>query len=421
MQKSRAVRQLDRSSVRRSLLLCGGAAFVLALAEEAVAQDGANVTKSGELSRLEAEIESGLARLDALSAEAERLDADAASLRVQLVEAAAGVQEWEIRLNGVEARLFALLSREHDLLERLKGRRATIAELLGALESLEINRPPALGVTPDDAMSAARSAMLLSALIPAVKEETDALERELRSLQALRGQIREEQHDVVVTAQALADKKGALEKLLSDMAARREALMRSAEAEQARLNLLAAQAKDLRSLLDALAQGKALGALPRQKPSAVTVASAALLPEARSFATLRGKLKRPVVGEINQTFRAETASRTKNRGLVFATRADAQVISPCDGTIAFAGSYLDYGLLLIIAAGDGYHVLLAGMSRIDGVVGQRLLAGEPIGKMGGNPEAPSEAPPELYVEIRRNGEPIDPLPWLAESDRKVSG
>lgn len=403
------------------LLLGSGAAFLLALAHDAVAQDGTSVVTSGELSRLEAEIESGLARLDALNTEAERLDADAASLRAQLVEAAAGVQEWEARLNGVEARLFALLSREHTLLDRLKGRRATIAELLGALESLELNRPPALGVTPDDAMAAARSAMLLSALIPAVKEESDALERELRSLQALRGQIREEQHDVVVTAQALADKKSALEKLLNEMAARREALMRLAEGEQARLNALAVRAKDLRALLDALAEGKAISALPRPKPDAVTIASAAMRPPAQSFAALRGKLKRPVVGEINQTFHARTASRTKNRGLVFATRAGAQVISPCDGTIAFAGSYLDYGLLLIIAAGDGYHVLLAGMSRIDGVVGQRLLAGEPIGQMGGNPDASSEAPPELYVEIRRNGEPIDPLPWLAESDRKVSG
>jgi septal ring factor EnvC (AmiA/AmiB activator) len=391
------------------------------VASPAGAQNHAPPTQSGELKRLEAEIQSGRARIDALNAEAERLDEESKTLRAQLVEAAANVQDWEGRLNDVEARLYDLLTREHTLIERLKARRATIAELLGALEQLELNRPPALGVTPEDATAAARSAMLLSTLIPAVHEETDALERELKSLQDVRAHIRQEQQGVIVTAQALEDKKSALETLLDNMIGKRDALMSTAEDEQAHLNALAAQAKNLRSLLDALAQGTAAGVLPRPKPSVEGLTETASLPQGLGFSALRGKLKRPVVGEISQTFSANTAANAKNRGLVFTTRAGAQVISPCDGAVAFAGPYLDYGLLLIIAAGDGYHVLLSGLSRIDSVVGQRLLAGEPVGQMGGNPGASSQTAPELYVEIRRNGEPVDPLPWLAESLRKVSG
>ena len=391
------------------------------VAGPAGAQNQAPQTQSGELKRLEAEIESGRARIDALSAEAVRLDEESKTLRAQLIEAAANVQDWESRLNDVEARLYAQLAREHALIERLKARRATIAELLGALEQLELNRPPALGVTPEDATAAARSAMLLSALIPAVQEETDALERELKSLQSVREHIRQEQHGVIVTAQALEDKKSALETLLDNMIGKRDALMSTAEEEQQHLNARASQAKNLRDLLDALAQGTAVNVLPRPKPSVESVAEVATLSQGLGFAALRGKLKRPVVGEISQTFSAKTASGAKNRGLVFTTRAGAQVISPCDGSVAFAGPYLDDGLLLIIAAGDGYPVLLSGLSRIDGVVGQRLLAGEPVGQMDGNPRASSQTALELYVEIRRNGEPVDPLPWLAESNRKVSG
>jgi septal ring factor EnvC (AmiA/AmiB activator) len=389
-------------------------------AAPAGAQSTSAPAQSTELKRLNAEIELGQARLDALNAEAARLDAESQALKSKLIDAAAAVQTWELRLDEVEARLYALLAREHILLERLKARRNTIAELLGALESLELNRPPALAVTPKDATAAARSAMLLSALIPAVHAETDALERELNSLQDVRTRIRKDQQSIVVTAQALEDKKSALEALLDEMTERRDTLMLTAEAEQAHLNALAAQARDLRGLLSAIAQGAAR-VLPRPKPSLANVAEGSALSNALGFTALRGKLKHPVVGEISQTFQAKTATGVKSRGLVFTTRAGAQVISPCDGTVAFAGPYLDYGQLLIIAAGDGYHVLLSGMSRVDGVVGQRLLAGEPVGQMGGKPGDSSKATPELYVEIRRNGEPVDPLPWLAESNRKVSG
>lgn len=414
------MRQPDRAQTYRARWFLLAILCAVLIASPAGAQTKAAKAQSGELKHLEAEIEAGRARLDALSAEAARLDTESKTLKAELVKAAAGVQDWESRLNDVEGRLYVLMAREHALIERLKARRATIAELLGALESLELNRPPALGVTPEDATAAARSAMLLSALIPAVRQETDALERELKSLQDLRQDISKEQHDVLVTAQSLEDKKGSLEKLLDEMTARRDTLMRTAEAEQTRLNALATQAKDLRGLLNALAKGAVI-ALPRPKPSVSGVTETASLPRPLSFAALRGKLKRPVIGEISQTYRAKPSSGAKNRGLVFTTRAGAQVVTPCDGTIAFAGPYLGYGQLLIIAAGDGYHVLLSGMSQIDGVVGQRLLAGEPVGQMGEDTGASSHGVRELYIEIRRNGEPVDPLPWLAKSNGKVSG
>ena len=57
----------------------------------------------------------------------------------------------------------------------------------------------------------------------------------------------------------------------------------------------------------------------------------------------------------------------------------------------------------------GYHSLLAGLGRISGVVGQRVLAGEPVGDMGD----PDGGEPRLYIELRRDGQPINPSPWLA--------
>ena len=130
----------------------------------------------------------------------------------------------------------------------------------------------------------------------------------------------------------------------------------------------------------------------------------------------------PVAGEIVRSFGSATQDGSPSRGVVFATRQNARVVAPSAGTVVFSGPFRGYGLLLIIQADDGYHFVLSGMARIDAVARQRLLAGEPVGIMGDSSSDPgSGRGPELYVELRHRGEPVDPLPWLAPIGRKVSG
>ena len=118
----------------------------------------------------------------------------------------------------------------------------------------------------------------------------------------------------------------------------------------------------------------------------------------------------------------------QERGISVATRPGAQVTSPCDGWVVYAGPFRSYGQLLIINAGGGYHVLLAGMERIDVQLGQFILAGEPVAMMASQKLASAGAVPlgasqqALYVEFRKEGTSIDPTPWwAASSDEKVGG
>lgn len=142
------------------------------------------------------------------------------------------------------------------------------------------------------------------------------------------------------------------------------------------------------------------------------------------FSDARGKLPLPAQGRRALTFGERTQFGGQSKGMVIETRSSAQVTSPCDGWVVYAGEFRSYGQLLIINAGDGYHVLLAGLSQIDVQPGQFVLTAEPVGTMSGGQKNSAPAPvsgPVLYVELRKDGRPIDPDPWWASGQQKVQG
>ncbi len=144
---------------------------------------------------------------------------------------------------------------------------------------------------------------------------------------------------------------------------------------------------------------------------------AALAPAHRPVSAARGAFAMPARGKLVSRFDETTALGLSTKGIIIETRASAQIVAPYDGRVAFAGRFREYGLLLIIDHGEGYHTLLAGMGRIDVLLDQQVLAGEPVGVM----EAVTDGKPRLYVELRSEGRPINPLPWLAAETIKVSG
>jgi len=135
----------------------------------------------------------------------------------------------------------------------------------------------------------------------------------------------------------------------------------------------------------------------------------------KGFPRKRGGLLPPVMGHIVAGFGQITEDGTKSQGIVIETLPGAQVVAPHDGQAVFRGPFRSYGELLIIEHSNGYHTLLAGLGRTDIVVGQWLLAGEPVGVM----DVLESGRPRLYVELRRYGTPIDPWPWLEARMNKV--
>ncbi len=417
---------------------CGLAATVAAIAllsTTAVAEDAPS---EADLQTLESEIEELRLNKQRLDQEALALRREEEALQKELVDAAASVQDAETRLSSIERQIIGLLVQQNTAIRQLLSQEETLGDLLAALEALEINRPPALAIEPDDAVKAARTAMLLSSLIPELQAEAQKLNDDLDRLATIRLDI-ERQREAEKTASAdLEQERTSLETLLSELSQKRKSKTSEAEAERRQIAALAAEARDLRTLLQNLSR-QALKSIPRLKPGPGSdtqedqpaVASKVSLPplqEAyanstlRKFASAKGSLKQPVSGFLQESFGESVDTGSRSKGIRYATRAKAQVIAPFDGTIVFAGPFLGYGQLLIIEAGDGYHILLAGMDRIDGVVGQRLLAGEPVGVMGsgGVDDATSDAL-SLYVEFRKDGKPFNPVPWMAAREGKAKG
>ncbi|HSV29340.1 MAG TPA: peptidoglycan DD-metalloendopeptidase family protein [Candidatus Omnitrophota bacterium] len=211
-------------------------------------------------------------------------------------------------------------------------------------------------------------------------------------------------------AEIAAEKAAREAKLAADRADKERKERELAAARAAREAELRAQAEARQKELEAQKASREADAAAREAAAAKPMQSD------KPFSMAQGKMPFPARGKVVGRFGQANEVGVVNKGIDIATRKNAQVIAPHDGQVAFSGPFRGYGLLLIIEHGEGYHTLLAGMARVDVAVGQRLLAGEPVGVMGQD-----EARPNLYVELRRNGQPVNPLPWLTAHKSKVRG
>ena len=425
-------------------------------------------------------------QLEQTEAERNRLQSQAATsaralnaIRGDMIATAKEIQDQEHSLTLLEARI-AELETDADRLTKTLGRRdAQMVEVLLALERLALRPSDALTLTPLAPSDAVRSAILLRAALPSIKQSSASLQGELKDLYRVRGEIIERKEQAVAGAAALLQKHSRLDALVREKADKHDILLARGEDASQRMTKIAREADDLRVLFAKLAEEKvrredeerklaAQRAEEREKQRKLAAAEAkskpstggetivlkappgvekpdsekpvpekrlaALPPTAqptpqatlgdeesvtRSFAKARGTMPFPVAGSLTGKYGA--AAQTSgdagllSKGITITARAGAQVVAPFDGIVAFAGPFRGYGQLLIIEHSEGYHTLLAGMGHIDAAVGQRVLAGEPVGVME------NEGAPALYVELRRDGQPINPLPWLADRAGKNSG
>jgi len=438
-----------------------------------------NIEVTGQaLSQTEDALVAGRRAKAELDAQVSEIKLEVLRVRRELVDAAATAQDLEAHISALENNLSALEIERGEKQLALARRRDELTRTLGALQRIGRTPPDLLIFMPASIQEISHARLLLGAVAGQLDARADLLGDELRGLSRIGDEISAQRDLIDIEAERLEAQRSHLGVLLArktQIYNRTEAQQIEAEATLARL---AAEASTLQELLDRLVNEDArrrnleqqlarqleqpapaepnpaglVESAPGDRPSAETAPPAdgaaegasglvvsldaarpadgeniqgggqaeqivALVPVRPPASEARGAFSMPARGQLVSRFNETTTPGLTTKGIIIETRASAQIVAPYDGRVAFAGRFREYGLLLIIDHGEGYHTLLAGMGRIEVLLDQRVLAGEPVGVM----ESIAEAKPRLYVEFRSDGHPINPLPWLAAETIKVSG
>ena len=438
-----------------------------------------NIEITGQaLSETEDALAAGRRAKTELDAQVFEIKQEVHRVRRELVEAATAAQDLEANISALESHFRALEIERGEKQLALLRRRDELTRTIAALQRISRTPPDLLIFMPASIQEISHARLLLGAVAGQLDARADLLGDQLRGLARIGEEISAQRRLIDNEAERLQAQRSHLGLLL----ARKTHIYNRTEAQQieaeATLARLAAEASTLQELLDRLLnedarrrnleqqlarqleQGVAAepiqagpaASAPSDRPSAETAPPAvgaaegesgmvvsldevrptegensqgggqaeqivALVPVRPPVSAARGAFSMPARGQLVSRFNETTALGLTTKGIVIETRVSAQIVAPYDGRVAFAGRFREYGLLLIIDHGEGYHTLLAGMGRIDVLLDQRVLAGEPVGVM----ESIAEAKPRLYVELRSDGHPINPLPWLAAETIKVSG
>jgi septal ring factor EnvC (AmiA/AmiB activator) len=334
------------------------------------------------------------------------LKAEALALREKLIATAARVEELEAEKTTLDADIVRLAAEDRTLSASFAHDRVAVIHLLAIMERLQHDMPPAMALRPDDALGAARGAMLIGASLPSVYGQAAALARRIDTLHNTRLALIAGRAEGVRNAAQLTQARSDLDQLLAMKELEADAAASEYGLLKTRLDTAAVQAGDLAALLARIAQ---LRAQPSQKNIVVVTAQKG---DVGGFLH-KGSLLRPVVGRLVPGG-MEGIGGDRAPGLTFATAPGAQVIAPADGEVLFAGPYHKSGQVLILEMTAGYDVVLAGLDRINVKPGYQLLAGEPVGTM---PKINQDV--RLYFELRQNGHGVSPAPWLALELRKA--
>ena len=355
---------------------------------------------AAQVKELEKRAAESRARAAALAEKTAKMEKELAARRKSLTDTAAQVRAGETTLSKLETEQNALAdSVEHETAV-LDADKAKLAELTAGLVRLARIPPGGLLTAFDAPVDAARAEILLRSALTATDDAARRTEQDIarlnetdRKLEAKR-QETERQSGVLKSRQAD----------LSALIGKREAVYQQTEedrqAEEERARQIAEQAKDLRDLVARIeAQQKAEAEAARRKAKQQKKAvPAAMTGHYTAAAGL------PVNGQVKIRFGQNDGLGTTSHGVTVIARPGATVTAPATGTVRFAGPFRGYREILILEHPGGYLSLIAGMSRVNAAVGAQVTAGEPIGAMDDR----AGASPELYYELRRNGQFIDP-------------
>ncbi len=353
-------------------------------------------------------------------------------MRARRIETAHALRLSEQFLTEIEGRLGETRIKVKEHREKLEEKSAQMSTIFALMQGMSREPPPLLITHARDALKMIRSGMVLATFYGDIEKLTAQLSEEVRTLEADQKEAELQEQRRKNELAHMSRLKVQIEQLIKENRGHLEANATAAEHLKSASKINTDGLNNLEEMLpvldaeaahrsDVFTKGLDGGKGLEVAPDATKVAmlQPGRMQPSIPFANSQGLLPLPVQGKILMRFGQSDQNGMPSKGIHLETRAETQVISPCDGLILYAGPFRSYGQLLIINPGGGYHIVLAGMDKIEAQQGQYVLAGEPIAAMG--PEAHTDETslkrPTLYVEFRRDQQSIDPEPWWSSGGK----
>lgn len=377
-----------------ALALCLGA-----LAAPAAAQDADRAKKEAaaqqRLEQLRRQIRDITAEQRALEGERGAASRELRAADAKVGEAVRALRRTEAGIATTETELQQLQSQQRTLEAGLSGQREALAALVRSAYALGRHEQLKLLLAQDRAADLARVLAYHRYFQADRQERIAGLIEELRALAALARQI-QDQREVLEAARARQQADLAA---LEAQRGERATLLATLEAGfKDRAARLAALGKDEAGVVKLLEQLRdAVADIPRQ------------VDDNRPFASRRGQLGRPLSGTVLAAFGGRLPDGRGSDGMLIAGTAGAEVRAVAPGRVAFSDWLKGYGLLTIVDHGDGWMSLYAFNDALLKDAGDWVRAGDPLATVG---SSGGQGRPALYFELRRNGQPQDPKPWL---------
>ena len=318
------------------------------------------------------------------------------------------VRAYENGLSAMRTGLRRAIIRERVIRSEFETRRDQLSRLLGILQTLERAMTPILLFHPTGPVGAARSGMLISEISPTLKRQTEELKLQLEELSELHHIQIEAEKQLRLGLTGIQEARINLNQAIAGRTSMPKRLFDSPIKTQ----ILADSATSLEMFANSIKL------LPPVLETTQTI----------EFDKMRGTLRLPLEGRVLRRFNEVDAAGLKRPGLVIAARSLALVSAPAAATIRYVGTFLDYGNMIILEPQPRYLLVIAGLDRVYGEIGEVIDQNAPIGLLGGNPADTQEflveasdgggalAQETLYIELRYEGKPVDPSMWFAVND-----
>lgn len=356
--------------------------------------------KQAQLKEIESKVEAEKAHQEELKAAAEKIEKDMKGLKTDLIDTTKSVQKNERTLQDIEDKIKTLQTQKQELEKTLKSKRQSLANLILALERIRRLPPETLIARPDAPLETAQAATVMGSILPEINKRANQLKTDLQKLSEVETDLNNQKAEVEKATAKLKTTKDKMDKLVDDRSKALETTKQKVAAKSLEIANLTKEATDFRDLIKKLEKkNREIDARTGNSPKRDKSDSGPAL----------GTGRLPVSGIIKTRYGESDEIGATSQGLIFSAREGSVVVAPLGGIVRYAGTFRNYGKIVLIEHKNKFHSLVAGLGKVDTFVGQRVEAGEPIGTL------PSSSG-RLYYELRYQGDPVNPSKKFSKLD-----